>query len=94
MQRTWQNGRNPAKLSSSLQKEELKAFTERNFARLCQKYPFLPKAQIRHKVKRIWEKMHVKKRSKCVIITSRRPQSNATTGTENTLAWLSSYLNL
>ena len=40
--------------------EKLGPFSQRHFARLRMKYPFLPKSQIRYKVKVLWEKLNPK----------------------------------
>ena len=52
-----------ARFDAKFTKARFKAFAERNFARLRQQYPFLPKQQVRCKVKNLWEKLHVKRRN-------------------------------
>ena len=41
-------------------KELFRAFTQRHIPRLRLKYPYLPKSQVRCKVKALWDKLYAK----------------------------------
>ena len=68
------------KLGSPFEKANFRSFTDRNFARLRQKYPFLPKSQIRHKVKTLWEKLNMKNNGKKICEDWKKKKNGILTG--------------
>ena len=73
-------GKNCDKSESSIGKHKLRAFSQKNFARLQLKYPFLPKSQLRWKVKTLWGKLNAKNCAEFHDQTTKKKTSNVQAG--------------
>ena len=58
-------------LAVNIEKEKFRAFYKRHYSRLCCKYPFLSKGQIKMKISQRWDSFH-RKHGKSVTTAQER----------------------
>ena len=83
MHRKTLNGKTCEKSLPSSGKELFKAFTRRHFPRLRLKYPYLPKSQVRCKVKTLWNKLNKKNEGNDFRDTFNEEKSYGSAGIQN-----------